>query len=235
MTVDAVSASALAGVVLVAVLHTAMGPDHYLPFVMLARARGWSLQRTLVVTGACGVGHVASSLLLGGIGLAMGSAVGTMVQIESRRGEVAAWALVAFGLAYALWGVRHARRRRSGLELHAHPDDVHVHPGGGHRHAHAHEVRREGTFWALFIVFVLGPCEPLIPFFVLPASQGRFGLALLMALVFGLTTLGTMLAMVAAATAGVQRVRLGALEPWSHALAGTVLVGSGGAMLILGL
>ena len=234
-TVDGVSSSALAGVALVAMLHAALGPDHYLPFVMLARARRWSLQRTLVVTGACGLGHVMSSLLLGGLGLALGSAVGTLEQIEGQRGELAAWALVAFGFAYALLGVRHAWRRRKGLELHGHTGHVHLHAGGDHRHAHAGKLRHERTFWALFIVFLLGPCEPLIPFFVVPASQDRLGLALLMGLVFCLTTLGTMLVMVAAATKGVERLRLGALERWSHALAGTVLVGSGGAMLMLGL
>ena len=48
----------------IAVAHTALGPDHTLPFVMLARAGRWSLRRTLAVTLACGAGHVASSLLL---------------------------------------------------------------------------------------------------------------------------------------------------------------------------
>ena len=233
-TVDAVSASALAGVALLAVLHAALGPDHYLPFVMLARARRWSLQRTLVVTGACGLGHVMSSLLLGGLGLALGVSVGTLEQIEGQRGELAAWALIALGFAYALWGIRHAWRRRKGLEMHGHAGHVHLHAGGDHRHAHADKLGRERTFWALFIVFVLGPCEPLIPFFMVPASHGRLGLAMLMGLVFGLATLGTMLLMVAAATKGVQRLRLSVLERWSHALAGVVLVGSGGAMLMLG-
>ncbi|NIR37211.1 MAG: hypothetical protein GWN73_15615, partial [Actinobacteria bacterium] len=56
--------SLLAAAVGVAVTHTALGPDHYLPFVMLARARKWSWARTLTVTGICGLGHVASSVLL---------------------------------------------------------------------------------------------------------------------------------------------------------------------------
>lgn len=235
MTVDAVSASALAGVVLMAVLHTAVGPDHYVPFVMLARARNWSLRRTLTVTGVCGFGHVASSLLLGGVGLALGAAVGTLGGLESRRGDFAAWGLVALGFAYALWGLRQAWRQRGGLELHDHAGHVHVHSHGGQAHAHAAGLHRESTFWALFIVFVLGPCEPLIPLFLVPASQHRLGLALLMALVFSITTIGTMLTLVAVAAKGVQRVRLGAMERWSNAMAGAVLVATGGAMLVFGL
>ena len=47
--------------------HTLVGPDHYLPFVALQRARDWSMTRTLVIAAACGIGHVASSILVGGI------------------------------------------------------------------------------------------------------------------------------------------------------------------------
>jgi nickel/cobalt exporter len=49
-------------------IHTAIGVDHYLPFVALGRARRWSLSRTLLVTALCGAGHVAGSLLLGAAG-----------------------------------------------------------------------------------------------------------------------------------------------------------------------
>ena len=30
--------------------HTLLGPDHYLPFVMMGRARNWTLSRTLSLT-----------------------------------------------------------------------------------------------------------------------------------------------------------------------------------------
>ena len=53
-------------------LHTLMGPDHYVPFIVLARARGWGIVRTALVTALCGVGHVLSSMALGLIGIAAG-------------------------------------------------------------------------------------------------------------------------------------------------------------------
>ena len=34
----------------IGVVHTLLGPDHYLPFVAMAKARGWSLARTLRIT-----------------------------------------------------------------------------------------------------------------------------------------------------------------------------------------
>ena len=32
------------------IVHTILGPDHYVPFVAMGRARGWSLGRTLGIT-----------------------------------------------------------------------------------------------------------------------------------------------------------------------------------------
>ena len=54
----------------IAVLHTALGPDHYLVFTAMGKAQGWSLAKTLRITALCGLGHVASSVLLGLAGIA---------------------------------------------------------------------------------------------------------------------------------------------------------------------
>lgn len=229
------SLSVLAAAGGVAFLHTILGPDHYLPFIVLARARSWSLTRTLVVTAICGLGHVASSILLGGLGVGFGVAVAKIEGVEGGRGDLAAWALVAFGLAYAVWGLRHALRKKRGIETHEHHGHVHLHTHGDGEHEHAHGMGSNLTFWALFLVFVLGPCEPLIPLFVLPASRGDWTLAAATAAVFTLVTLITMVGLTAAALVGAKQLRLGPLERWSHALAGTVVAASGLAILFLGL
>ncbi len=220
----------------IALTHTILGPDHYVPFAMLARARRWSLTRTSTVTVLCGLGHVLSSLALGGLGLALGVAVGRLEQVEGVRGSLAAWALVAFGLAYGVWGTRRALRRSRGLEAHAHADHVHVHAHG--HEPHAHERNREGsrlTFWTLFAVFVLGPCEPLIPLFMLPASRGRWGVAAATAIVFGVVTLATMVGLTLLQIAGMERLGLGRFERWSHSMAGGVIAASGLAIIFWGL
>jgi nickel/cobalt exporter len=216
--------------------HTLLGPDHYLPFIMLARARGWSRSRTVVITAVCGVGHVGSSVLLGTLGIAFGLAIGHLRMAESGRGDVAAWAMVAFGAAYALWGVRHAMRTRKGLEPHSHDGGVHIHSHGVRPHHHDHvEIGANTTFWTLFIIFVLGPCEPLIPLFALPASRGQWGAAALTAVVFGVVTLVCMVAVTLAGLEGVKLVRVRALERWAHVAAGSIIAAAGLSVIYLGL
>ncbi len=57
----------------IAFLHTILGPDHYLPFVALGKARKWSLAKTLRITLYCGLGHVLSSVVIGGVGIVLGT------------------------------------------------------------------------------------------------------------------------------------------------------------------
>ena len=148
--------------------------------------------------------------------------------------------MVAFGAAYGLWGLRQGLRRTRGIELHEHGDDLHVHAHGAHGHSHAlgggqGVPKRSASFWTLFLVFVLGPCEPLIPLFFLPASEGRFGLAVCTGLVFALATIATMLALVGAAYAGVRVLPLDRFDRWAHSIAGAVIALSGLGVLFAGL
>jgi hypothetical protein len=236
MDVTSFSPSLLAAAFGVGVVHTLLGPDHYLPFIMLAKARGWSRMRTIAVTSICGLGHIVSSVILGGFGIAFGVAVSQLEWAESSRGPLAAWALVAFGVAYALWGLRHALRRRKGIEAHVHGNEVHIHSHGLKPHGDDHhEIGANTTFWTLFIVFVLGPCEPLIPLFALPASQGRWDVATATAAVFGIATLVSMVGATLVGLKGLKMLNLGPLERWSHVLAGCVIAAAGLSVIYLGL
>ncbi len=223
----------------IAFTHTLLGPDHYLPFLMLARANRWSRKRTLAITALCGAGHVGSSVVLGGIGIAAGAAATRLGWIESARGDWAAWGFIAFGLAYGAWGVRRAVRSREGLEPHEHEGRPHLHRGGGHHHHHPHREidasRPDVTFWTLFAIFILGPCEPLIPLLILPASRGRWDVMWSAALLFGLITVATMVALALAGLAGLERISTAKMERWSHAMAGAVIAASGLAIVSLGL
>ncbi len=106
----------------IGLFHTATGPDHFLPFIALSRAGDWSLGKTMLVTTACGIGHVLSSVLLALAGLALGTAAAELVSIEQFRGNVAGWLLVGVGLAYMIWGLRRAWRNRPHAHVHAHAD-----------------------------------------------------------------------------------------------------------------
>lgn len=237
--------------------HTLLGPDHYLPFVALSKSRAWTTRRTVAITMACGVGHVLSSIVIGALGIAAGTAIEQLVWIESWRGDVAAWLLFSFGLAYFAWGVKRALRG----EIHTHP---HVHVDGT-RHTHTHDHRLAphvhlhaaaspvlsftpvkpataprvamATPWALFIIFVFGPCEPLIPVLMYPSAHAS-GLAVaIVCLAFALATIGTMVAVVLLVRRGLDAIgtRAHGMERWSHALAGATLSVCAAAIIFLGL
>jgi nickel/cobalt transporter (NicO) family protein len=219
-------------------LHTLFGPDHYLPFIVMSRARGWSTGKTALITSLCGLGHVLSSVALGLIGIAIGIGVGELEAVEGFRGGVAAWLLIGFGLAYMVWGLRRAAKDKAHSHAHAHnSDDHHVHThshNGEHTHVH-HAGGRSLTPWVLFTIFVFGPCEPLIPILMYPAAKHSIPGMVLVALVFSVVTIATMSAIVLLGVRGSRFARLGKLERFSHALAGGAICASGLAIQFLGL
>lgn len=219
-------------------IHTVLGPDHYLPFIVLSKARQWSTLKTLVITFLCGLGHVLSSIILGFVGIALGMALFKLEVIESFRGGIAAWLLLAFGFTYFIWGIHRAIRQRRHEHLHVHEDsEPHIHTHNHlSDHSHPHDIKIGSlTPWVLFTIFVFGPCEPLIPLIMYPAARENILGVVIVAAIFGLTTIGTMLSIVLASSYGLSRLPLRGLERYSHALAGFMVFLSGGAIKFLGL
>jgi hypothetical protein len=223
----------------IAFLHTVLGPDHYLPFVAMARARGWSLRRTLRITLLCGVGHLAGSVLLGLVGITVGVQLASLEWFEGLRGNLAAWLLIGFGLAYTAWGLRQALRNRPHTHWHSHDGLTHSHRHshrGGHAHLHGEgAASRSLAPWAIFVIFVLGPCEPLIPLLMYPAARESWTGVLAVTTVFGLVTVATMLAAVFLSVKGLEKLRLPAFERYAHALAGSTILACGLAIVFLGI
>ncbi len=218
-------------------IHTIIGPDHYLPFIMIGRAKQWGLGKTLILTVLSGLGHVIGSVLLGLLGVLLGTALGLLENIEAIRGDIASWLLVGFGIAYAIWGLRIGLRSVEHSHDHQHnatEDHQHSHHHLG-KHAHIHGDPKSITPWALFIMFVLGPCEPLIPVLMYPAAMGSWMDLGIVTFVFGATTIITMTAMVALVSAGLMRINLGFFEKYAHAMAGIIIAISGLAIRILGI
>ena len=219
--------------------HTLFGPDHYIPFIAMAQSGRWSIRKTLIVTVLCGVGHVLSSVVLGFLGVFLGIAVSKLVVIEGFRGNLAAWALIGFGLLYFIWGLRRAIRNRSHSHFHHHRhDESHTHDHQHHEeHLHVHEPagQKNITPWVLFVIFILGPCEPLIPLLMYPAAHNSIMDVILVVLVFGGITIATMTAMVMATTFGINFLPRRGLERYMHALSGAAILLSGLAIQVLGL
>lgn len=222
----------------VAVVHTLAGPDHYLPFIVMGRARKWSVARTVFWTALCGAGHVASSVLLAFGGVIFGHGLERVKFIEEIRGNVAAWAMIAFGAVYLAWGLKKALRGREHLHGHSHGDRDHAHAhthGGAHAHPHGETAGFRLTPWILFTIFIFGPCEPLIPLVMYPATQGGWSDVWVIVATFSILTIGSMVAVVLLARQGLQRLLSPRIGRFSHAVAGGTILCAGCAVQFLGL
>jgi len=219
-------------------IHTLLGPDHYLPFIVLSEAKKWSLKKTMMITFFCGLGHVMSSVILGLIGIAVGISVNKLTAVESFRGNIAAWLFIAFGLVYMIISIRNLYRKKKHTHAHFHPEN------GNHTHEHNHQLEHTHlhedkafttTPWILFLIFVFGPCEPLIPILMYPAAENNIPGAVLVSLLFSAVTIATMMSIVLAFKMGFSKINLKPVEKYSNIIAGAVIFLSGIAIQFLGL
>lgn len=229
----------LASALSVGFVHTLLGPDHYVPFIVLAKSRRWSMLKTTIITLLCGIGHVLSAAILGIIAIAIGLTLNKLNLIESFRGEIAAWLLISFGFAYFVWGARNAIRNKKHNHFHLHVDgSAHVHEhdhSSEHVHVHLKKDLKELTPWILFIIFILGPCEPLIPLIMYPAIQKSILNTVWVTIFFSVGTLFTMLFMVLATVYGAKKLEnLGLFERYGNAMAGVIICSCGLAIKFLG-
>jgi nickel/cobalt transporter (NicO) family protein len=219
-------------------IHTLLGPDHYLPFIVLSEAKKWSLRKTMLITFLCGLGHVLSSVILGIIGIAVGITVKNLVKVESFRGNIAAWLFIAFGLVYMIISIRNLIKKKKHSHSHFHR--------GGEAHSHEHDHFQEHTHihendvvkttpWILFLIFVFGPCEPLIPILMYPAAQNNLSGAVVVSLLFSIVTISTMMSVVLVFKLGLSKINLKPFEKFGHLIAGSMIFLSGLAIQFLGL
>lgn len=201
---------------LTAVLHTIMGPDHYLPFIAIGKSRGYGLRKTLLWTFVCGVGHIASALLLALVFIYFSHWLSkeNFAWIEENRGNVAAYALIGLGAAYLLWALRHRLKHRHNAD----------------HHLPAPDGKKNISVWVLFIIFVLGPCEALLP--ILMASSVLGGYAVISGtVIFSVATIATMMLAVTLGILGVNALRLNRLEAYAHEIAGGTIMACGLAII----
>ena len=162
----------------------------------------------------------------------------SLAWLEGFRGNLAAWLMVGFGLAYAAWGLRKAHRDRPHTHWHHHDGVTHLHEHRHHQaHAHVHDQQsgvKSLAPWLVFIIFVLGPCEPLIPLLMYPAARESTTGVVVVTLVFGLVTVLTMLVSVGIALLGLKSVKLNKLQPYAHAVAGSTILACGLGIILLG-
>jgi sulfite exporter TauE/SafE len=221
----------------IGVIHTLLGPDHYLPFIVLSKARNWTRTRTLWITFIAGVGHVAGSVVLGIIGVALGISLSRMEAFEARRGSLVGWMLIAFGVLYTAYGIYKYVKRGAHVHLPTFLRPRSIRHEDLHLDASSIEEDDAGrlTPWILFLIFVFGPCEVLIPMLIYPAANHNGLGVFLVAMVFGTATISTMLLVVSLGYRGLSLVRFKGREHQLHLFAGLVILAAGAGMQFLGL
>jgi hypothetical protein len=184
------------------------------------------------------LGHGAFTTALGALLVLAGPAL-----IAAAGGAfkfIAGGALIGFGAIYL---VRQARGGGGG--------HLHLYHGPGHEHAHghvhegaddetlgeaiAHETppRRSdaAAIASLMALLTFSPCESFLPVFLSGARYGWTGFAVLAATLL-VAVLAGMLLFTALSLAGLQRLRLHALERYEAAILGVMLCLLGGAVLV---
>ena len=219
------------------VVHTLLGPDHYLPFIVLGKARNWTRTRTLWITFISGVGHVGGSVILGMIGIALGLSLSKLEAFEASRGSLVGWMLIAFGILYTAYGLYKYMKRGAHVHLPAFLRPKSIRHKDLHLDVKELEEDNAGrlTPWILFLIFVFGPCEVLIPMLIYPAANQSGMGVFLVALVFGIATIGTMMLVVFLGYQGLSLVRFKGREHQLHLFAGVVILAAGAGMQFMGL
>jgi ABC-type nickel/cobalt efflux system permease component RcnA len=221
----------------VAFVHAAI-PTHWLPFVLVARARNWGRGKTLFITSLAGLGHVALTSLLGLAIAWFGFQLEEKVEWFSwlAGGLLLAFACFYFWRQWTGTGICH--HHTPGSRHHA---DEHC--GEEHEHSHWQEelqgsplVSEKAGEWAavsgLFVMLTLSPCEGFLPVYLSGVQFGWIGFWVLSGILFVATlagmTLFTWLALI-----GFERFRLKAFERHEAGMLGALFAILGTLILLL--
>jgi ABC-type nickel/cobalt efflux system permease component RcnA len=221
-----------------AALHTFI-PDHWLPFVLVGRARGWSARTTAAVSGFSAFVHTILSIALGLAALRLGQ---TAAHAAGERLERASGVLlVVFGLAYALWAWRKGGHfHPGGALLHAGSETRRCDGSEGfveseHLHYHADDawIRTDEGKGAISLALIVGlnPCVLLFPIMVATAEAGQGAVAMVTA-AYSVTTIALMVGLSVAGVAGTRRLPVPPVARHMESASG-ILIALCGAVFLL--
>jgi nickel/cobalt exporter len=222
----------------VAFFHAAI-PTHWLPFVLVARARHWSRAKTLAVTLFAGVGHVLLTSLLGLVIAWFG------FQIDEKLGR--AFPLVVAGLLFLIGGYYLWRQYRSTGICHHSVVGSHHHAteqcGDEQEHSHWEDELKDSALvsdrrgdWAaiggLFVMLTLSPCEGFLPVYLSGVQFGWRGFFVLSGILAVATLLG-MLLFTSLTLVGMEKLNLQRLEHYEAGLLGGLFALLGVLVVVL--
>lgn len=198
--------SILGGGFIAAALHAAL-PTHWLPFVLVGRAQGWTMRRISIVVIIAALAHVATTAIIGGAVTLAGVALDRW--LHGVLPHLSAALLFLFGAFY--------------LARYWHKTTVPECKGCEHDEP---KVSDRAAVLGLIALLAASPGEVLLPVYLSSATQGATVFVALTA-GFALGTVAGMLLLTSLAMAGYSILRL---ERWAR-YEGVVL---GAALIVLG-
>lgn len=225
-------------------LHSIL-PDHWVPLAVVARTQRWSLLRTARTSLLASIGHVLTSIILGGIIALVG--LQFRKTFETQQGHIVGVVLILTGIGFAAWaltghghhhhdaGHEHDHHHDHGEhDAQTHPDDtrhVHVH-GHDHDHDPDHGETTDNALGSMpsriaGIVVPFGaaasPDLTILPVF-LAASAIGVGTVIGVLSVFSLVTLMTFVVLTVGATVAGYQVKGEWLEEHGNTITAGVLI-----------
>ena len=237
--IDATEYALIATAAGTSLLHTLI-PDHWLPFVLIGKARRWNAATTAAVSGLSSVVHVLFSIALGLLALRIGeTAAGYIGETLEQSGAAL---LVLFGVGYAWWAWHKGGHFHPGGSL------LHSKEAGGicegtegdanpeHLHYHADDrlIRGQAGWSAVWLALIVGinPCVLILPVMLAAAGQG-VGTVWRVSLAYGIPTLVLTVGMSTLGVAWSGRIRLPGAARYMEMASGLLIALLGVAFWLL--
>jgi len=211
--------------VITAVVHTLI-PDHWLPFVLVARAERWTVRRTLTLVSASALLHVMVSIALALVVVLAGmGAERAVTGLAERLESLTAWVLILFGTVYGGWFLLKGGHVHSfGIHPHHNPEDPD--PAG------PLGVRlKDLSGYTLTFAVGFNPCILLIPCIYGASQMNRLTL-IAVAVAFAVSTVASMAVMTRLGLHGTSRLTSPFLTRYGEALSGGLIALIGLAVLL---
>ena len=195
----------------------------------MSKVGDWTQRKTFFITFISSLGHVLSSVFIGFFGIMLGNKLENLIIVEGIRENFAQWFLLLFGFVYLIFGIKKFIQKNHHKHFHFHDDGIvhtHFHSeiNSNHKHEHEKEKNKKLTPWVLFTIFVFGPCESLIPLLIYPALKFGIFEAVIIAIIFGIVTISTLMTIVFLGIKGFEFIKFHKIERYQHLIAGIVLI-----------
>lgn len=188
-------------------LHTLI-PSHWLCFVLVGKAQGWTRGKTLTITAVAGLIHVVANVSLGAALAVAGREL--MEHHEHLLARISAAILILLGVIYLGAHLLHA----------------------GHHHEQDKTVTAKAAVLALSFSLALSPCSASIMLLVVATAGSGWAMLLSIAAVLLVTTVGVMLLLVGLTSLGVERLQFAVFERYEKLILGLVLCIVGSLIVI---